>query len=71
MARELRVLIEEPPKGKRWVAIAADWPGFERNGKSADDAVAKLTTSVSNGSVATLNQLNDRDSLADARQAGV
>lgn len=44
MARELRVLIEEPPKGKRWVAIAADWPGLERNGKSADDAVAKLTT---------------------------
>ena len=42
MANELRVLIEEPPKGKRWVAIAADWPGLERNGKSADDAVAKL-----------------------------
>jgi hypothetical protein len=21
----LRVLIEEPPKAKRWVAIAADW----------------------------------------------
>ena len=40
----LRVLIEEPPKGKRWVAIAADWPGLERNGKSADDAIAKLTT---------------------------
>lgn len=40
----LRVVIEEPPKGKRWVAIAADWPGLERNGKSADDAVAKLTT---------------------------
>ncbi|HEY8135955.1 MAG TPA: hypothetical protein VIF08_07950 [Candidatus Limnocylindrales bacterium] len=44
MAKELRVLIEEPPKGKRWVAIAADWPGLERNGKSAADAVAKLTT---------------------------
>src|SRR5688572_2478181 len=40
----LRVVIEEPPKGKRWVAIAADWPGLERNGKSADDAVAKLTS---------------------------
>jgi hypothetical protein len=40
----LRVLIEEPPKGKRWVAIAADWPGLERNGKSADDAIAKLTS---------------------------
>jgi hypothetical protein len=39
----LRVVIEEPPKGKRWVAIAADWPGLERNGKSPADAMAKLT----------------------------
>jgi hypothetical protein len=38
----LRVLIEEAPKGKRWVAIAGDWPGLERNGKSEDDAVAKV-----------------------------
>jgi hypothetical protein len=44
MTKQLRVLIEEPPKGKRWVAIAADWPGLERNGKSADDAIAKLTS---------------------------
>jgi hypothetical protein len=42
MAEELRVLIEEAPKGKRWVAIAADWPGLERNGKTEDEAIAKL-----------------------------
>jgi len=42
MAAKLRVLIEEAPKGKRWVAIAGDWPGLERNGKSEDEAVAKL-----------------------------
>jgi hypothetical protein len=42
MHARLRVLIEEPPKGKRWVAIAGDWPGLERNGRSDDDAVAKL-----------------------------
>lgn len=36
------MLIEEAPKGKRWVAIAGDWPGLERNGKSEDEAVAKL-----------------------------
>jgi predicted RNase H-like HicB family nuclease len=42
MPKELRVLIEEAPKGKRWVAIAADWPGLERNGKSEAEAVAKL-----------------------------
>jgi hypothetical protein len=42
----MRVLIEEAPKGKRWVAIAADWPGLERNGKSEDEAVAKLVSYV-------------------------
>src|SRR6188472_2940 len=46
MAAELRVLIEEPPKGKRWVAIAGDWPGLERNGKSEHEAVAKLMSYV-------------------------
>jgi len=42
MNTRLRVLIEEAPKGKRWVAIAADWPGLERNGKSEGEAVDKL-----------------------------
>ncbi|HEX6655774.1 MAG TPA: hypothetical protein VF153_06140 [Candidatus Limnocylindria bacterium] len=42
MSGQLRVLIEEAPKGKRWVAIAADWPGLERNGKSEEEAVEKL-----------------------------
>ena len=46
MAAELRVLIEEAPKGKRWVAIAGDWPGLERNGKSEDEALAKLLSYV-------------------------
>ena len=40
------MLIEEAPKGKRWVAIAGDWSGLERNGKSEDDAVAKLRSYV-------------------------
>jgi hypothetical protein len=42
MPSNLRVLVEEPTKGKRWVAVAADWPGFERNGRSEDQAVEKL-----------------------------
>jgi len=42
----MRVLIEKPPKGKRWVAIAADWPGFERNGRDEKDALAKLVSYV-------------------------
>jgi hypothetical protein len=43
---KLRVLVEVATKGKRWVAIAADWPGLERNGKSEDEAVAKLVSYV-------------------------
>ena len=42
----LRVLIERPPKGRRWVAIAADWPGLERNGRDEKEAVAKLQSYV-------------------------
>jgi hypothetical protein len=38
----LRVLIEEPTRGKRWVAVAADWPGFERGATTEDEAVARL-----------------------------
>ena len=46
MTSKLRVLVEEPTKDKRWVAIAADWPGLERNGKSEDQAVEKLARYV-------------------------
>ena len=42
MTVQLRVLIEEPTRGKRWVAVAADWPGLERGGKTEDEAVEKL-----------------------------
>ena len=41
---QLRVLIEEPTRGKRWVAVAADWPGLERGAKTEDQAVAKLAS---------------------------
>jgi hypothetical protein len=42
MSADLRVLVEQGPKGKRWVAIAADWPGLERGAKDEDAALAKL-----------------------------
>ncbi|MFL5713678.1 MAG: hypothetical protein ACJ769_03345 [Chloroflexota bacterium] len=42
MTSQLRVLIEEPTRGKRWVAVAADWPGLERGAKTDDEAVEKL-----------------------------
>lgn len=46
MSDTLRVLVEEPTRGKRWVAIAADWPGFERGAKTEAEAVEKLARYV-------------------------
>ena len=46
MTSQLRVLVEEPTRGKRWVAVAADWPGLERGGKTEDEAVQKLARYV-------------------------
>jgi hypothetical protein len=46
MTSQLRVLVEQPTKGKRWVAVAADWPGLERGGKTEDEAVEKLARYV-------------------------
>jgi hypothetical protein len=46
MANQLRVLVEQPTRGKRWVAVAADWPGLERGGKAEDEALEKLARYV-------------------------
>ena len=44
MTAPLRVLVEQPTRGKRWVAVAADWPGFERGAKSEGEAVERLAS---------------------------
>src|SRR5262245_37078466 len=46
MGSQLRVLVEQPIHGKRWVAVAADWPGLERGAKTEDEAVEKLARYV-------------------------
>src|SRR6478735_7574846 len=46
MTSQLRLLVEQPTRGKRWVAVAADWPGLERGGKTEDEAVEKLARYV-------------------------
>src|SRR5438874_13810759 len=46
MTSRLCVLVEQPTRGKRWVAVAADWPGLERGGKTEDEAVEKLARYV-------------------------
>jgi len=42
MASELRVTLEIGPKGKKVVAVAPDWPGLERGGKTGEAAIEKL-----------------------------
>ena len=41
-ARTLRLTIEVGPKEKKCVAVAPDWPGLERGGKTAESAVETL-----------------------------
>ncbi len=44
MAGVMRVMVEVGPKGKRVVAVAPDWPGLERGGKTEEEAVERLRT---------------------------
>ena len=46
MTHQLRVTLEVGLKGKQIAAVAADWPGLERGGKTADIAIAKLQSYV-------------------------
>ena len=46
MTSQLRVLVEQPTRGKRWVAVAADWPGLERGAKTEAEAVEKVARYV-------------------------
>src|SRR3954468_19316380 len=46
MPSRLRVLVEQPTRDKRWVAVAADWPGLERGGKTETEAIEKLARYV-------------------------
>lgn len=42
MAKKARVTLEIGPKGKKVVAVAADWPGLERGAKTQEDAIERL-----------------------------
>jgi hypothetical protein len=46
MTETLRVQVEQPTRGKKWVAVAVDWPGLERGAKDEEQAVEKLRTYV-------------------------
>jgi len=42
MANQLRVTLEIGPKGKKVAAVAPDWPGLERGGKTEEAAIERL-----------------------------
>ncbi|MGC4191485.1 MAG: hypothetical protein QM589_10020 [Thermomicrobiales bacterium] len=42
MSEMLNVMVEVGPKGKRTVAYARDWPGWERGDKTEADAIERL-----------------------------
>jgi hypothetical protein len=47
MANHMRVMLETGPKGKKFVAIAPDWPGLERGGNTGQAAIERLLSYVS------------------------
>ncbi len=46
MANHIRVMLEIGPKGKKVVAVAADWPGLERGAKTEEAAIERLLAYV-------------------------
>jgi hypothetical protein len=46
VAGTLRVALEFGPKGKKAVAVASDWPGLERGGRTAEAAMETLAAYV-------------------------
>jgi hypothetical protein len=46
VATTLPVMLETGPKGKRVVAVAADWPGLERGGKTDEAAMETLLSYI-------------------------
>jgi len=46
MANRIRVTLEIGPKGRNVAAMAADWPGLERGGKTEEAAIERLLSYV-------------------------
>ena len=46
MANHMRVTLEIGPKGKKSVAVAPDWPGFERGATTEEAAIERLRSYV-------------------------
>ena len=59
MVDGFRVALEIGPKGKKSVALAPDWPGLERGGKTGEVAIDRLRSYVPR--YATVAKLAGRD----------
>ncbi|MGH2346308.1 MAG: hypothetical protein ACRDG4_13870, partial [Chloroflexota bacterium] len=46
MANALRVTLEIGPNGKKVVAVAPDWPGLERGGKTEEAAIERIQSAL-------------------------
>jgi hypothetical protein len=46
VTNHLRVMLEIGPRGKKVVAVAADWPGLERGAKTGEAAIDRLLSYV-------------------------
>src|SRR5690242_17175108 len=46
VANHMRVTLEIGPKGKKVVAVAADWPGLERGAPTGEAAIERLLAYV-------------------------
>jgi hypothetical protein len=46
VANDIRVTLEIGPKGKKVVAVAADWPGLERGATTGEAAIKRLLSYV-------------------------
>jgi hypothetical protein len=46
VAEYSRMTLEIGPKGKRVVAVAPDWPGFERGAKTVEEAIHRLQSYI-------------------------
>jgi hypothetical protein len=46
LADHIRATLEIGPKGKKVVAVAADWPGLQRGAKTGEDAIKLLRSYV-------------------------
>ncbi len=44
MANDIGVTLEVGPKGKKFAAVAPEWPGLERGAKTGEAAIEKLQT---------------------------